>query len=243
MRFIVMHKVDADMEAGSPPNQAIVSSMGQLVQESLKSGIFKNGAGLHRTEKRVRLDFKGGKAKVTKGPFSGGNQLVASVFMVRTTDIEAAGEQAARIAALLGDVEIEIGPVVEPWDLGFMPKPADITSERFLLLVKSDAASERGERDAHKRAALKELERKMTDEGVLLSTEHLLPSSRGARLPAGKRGKQAWVDGPFAESKELVAGFSILDLPTRADAFAWADRYAAILDKNEVDVRELEEPS
>jgi hypothetical protein len=243
MRFIVMHKVDADMEAGTPPDQNIISSMGQLVQESLKSGVFKNGAGLHRSARRVRLEYRSEDRTVTRGPFSGGNQLVASVFMVRTTNVDAAIEQAGRIAAVLGDVEIEIGPVVEPWDLGLIPKPADLSSERFLLLVKGGPASERGERDARQRALLKELEQKMTEEGVLLSTEHLLPSSRGARLPANKRGKQAWVDGPFTESKELVAGFSILELPSKADALAWADRYAAILVKNEVDVRELEQPS
>jgi hypothetical protein len=48
------------------------------------------------------------------------------------------------------------------------------------------------------------------------------------------------VDGPFAESKELNAGFSVLDLPSRAEAIAWAERYAAVLGDNEVDVRELE---
>lgn len=45
--------------------------------------------------------------------------------------------------------------------------------------------------------------------------------------------------GPFAESKELIAGFSVLSEPMRADAIAWAERYAAILGDNEADVREL----
>jgi len=44
----------------------------------------------------------------------------------------------------------------------------------------------------------------------------------------------------FTESKE-IAGFSILELPTLADAIAWADRYATILSDAEVDVRELVE--
>ena len=57
--------------------------------------------------------------------------------------------------------------------------------------------------------------------------------------PAGPKGKRSWVDGPFAESKELVAGYSILEVPSKRDALAWADRYAAILDGNEVDVRSV----
>jgi len=68
-----------------------------------------------------------------------------------------------------------------------------------------------------------------------------LPSAKGSRLPLGRPGKQTWVDGPFAESKELIAGFSILELPTKDDALEWAERYAAILGRNEVDVRLMHE--
>ena len=50
------------------------------------------------------------------------------------------------------------------------------------------------------------------------------------------------MDGPFAESKELIAGFSLLELPSKAEVIAWADRYAAILGDNEVDIREVHAP-
>lgn len=242
MRFIVMHKVDPVMEAGGPPDKTIVEEMGQLVQESIKAGKFKNGAGLHPSAKRVRLVFRAGKRTLTKGPYQGNNELVSLVLMIQTPSLDTAVEQASRVAAVLGDVEIEVGPVVEAWDLGFVPKPAELKRERFLLLVKGDAETERGATDAKRRAALSELEQKMAEEGTLLSRERLAPSSRGARLAVGQKGRQAWVDGPFAESKELVAGFSILELPSREDALSWANRYAAILQRNEVDVRELESP-
>ncbi|HXK17748.1 MAG TPA: YciI family protein, partial [Polyangiaceae bacterium] len=55
------------------------------------------------------------------------------------------------------------------------------------------------------------------------------------------KGKRSWVDGPFAESKELIAGFSLLSLPSLREAIAWADRYAAILVDSEVDIREVNE--
>lgn len=241
MRFIVMHKVDAEMEAGAPPDQGIIQSMGKLVQGSIKEGIFKNGAGLHRSAQRVRLEYQGGKKTVTRGPYAGKNELVSSVLMIRTPSMDAAQDQAGRVASVLGDVEIEIGPVVEPWDLGMIPKPERIESSRFLLVVKGNEKTERGEVDARVKAGLAELERRMRDEGVLLCTEHLAPSSRAARLRPQK-GK-AWTDGPFAESKELIAGFSILELPSKEAALAWADRYAAILTKNEIDVREIESHS
>ncbi|HUQ50746.1 MAG TPA: YciI family protein, partial [Gammaproteobacteria bacterium] len=50
-------------------------------------------------------------------------------------------------------------------------------------------------------------------------------------------GKQTVVDGPFAESKELVGGFAIVDLESRAEAIEWAQRYAAVLGEVELDIR------
>src|SRR5689334_1246095 len=118
MRFMVMHKVDPKMEAGTPPDQEIVQGMGKLVRESLESGVFLNGAGLHRSAQRARLTFRDGKRTVVKGPLRGDNELVASMFLVRAASLEGAMAEADRLAGVLGDGEIEVGPVVEPWDLG-----------------------------------------------------------------------------------------------------------------------------
>jgi hypothetical protein len=238
---MVMHKVDASMERGDPPSRRIVEEMGKLVQESLASGVFKDGAGLHRSAKRVRVSFRAGERLVTRGPYAGENELCASFAMIRAASIEDAVELAARFAQILGDVDVEIGPVVEPWDLGFVQKPENQHLGRYLLLMKSTPAAERGEPlPPQVERALRDLEERLREERVLLASLRLLPSARGRRLPAGPAGKRTWVDGPFTESKELIAGFSILDLPTRDAAVAWAERYAAILgEENEVDVREL----
>jgi hypothetical protein len=112
------------------------------------------------------------------------------------------------------------------------------------LLQKSDSASERGAAsDAGKAAALNQLKERLKDEDVLLASDSLAPSSRAWRLPSATQGKRTFIDGPFAESKELVAGFSLLSLPSKEAALAWAERYAAVLGDNEVDVREVLEPT
>lgn len=240
MRFMVMHKVDAHMEAGGPPNPQIVQSMGALVQQSLKEGTFTTGAGLHRSARRARLEPAGGSVRVTHGPYSGKNELLSSFAMIRARSLEEAIERARELSRVLGDAEVEVGPVVEPWDIGVMPKPEGATNTRFLLLCKGDQNTEGGVGlSAERRAALDRLLGALKDEGVLLLADRLAPSAGGARLAKGPEGKRTWTDGPFAESKELIAGFSILELPTRADAIAWADRYAAILTESEVDVRQL----
>jgi hypothetical protein len=237
MRFIVMHKVDPKMEAGAPPAKGIIERMGALIGESLEKKIFLDGDGLHRSARRVRVRSEGGRVTVERGPYQGRNELVASMALIRTGSVEEATEKARRIASALGDAEVEVGPVVEMWDLTGDSKPADVVGERFLLLVKGDAEYERGRGNE---AALRRVAEELAREGVLLDQVRLAPSATGARLPAGGKGKRTWTDGPFTESKELVAGFSILELPSRADAIAWANRYAEVLGPdNEVDVRAL----
>jgi len=241
MRFIVMHKVDATMEAGGPPSQDLIEKMGALVQGSRQSGVFLNGAGLHRSARRARLTCAGGDCSVTRGPYGGQNELVSSLTMISAKSLDAAIEHARQLASSLGDVEIEVGPVVEPWDLGLMPKPPT-APERFLLLCKASADDEAGDNAAKHAAAVKQLAASFAGDGAVVAAETLAPSRRGARLSGSASGQRVWVDGPFAESKELIAGFSLLQLPSKKEALAWADRYAAILGDNEVDVREVNEP-
>jgi hypothetical protein len=164
------------------------------------------------------------------------------MVMISAPSLDAAVGHAQKLASTLGDVEIEIGPVVEPWDLGMMPKPEGKLPERFLLLTKATAEDERGDTGAKHAAAVKELSASFQNDAAVLAADSLAPSAKGSRLPPSGKGKRSWVDGPFAESKELIAGFSLLSLPSKADALAWADRYAAILVDCEVDVREVNEP-
>ena len=232
MRFMVMHKTDAVMEAGGPPQSRIIQEMGQYVQGAIKAGVFKDGAGLHPSSRRVRLRFHAGERTVARGPYAGDHELLAGFAMVKAASIDEAIELASRIARALGDVEIEVGPVVEPWDIGVMTRPAD-PPQRFLLLRKADRATEAG---AAEPPALKTVLDELSREGALISSAALAPSSRGARYRK-TGGARAWTDGPFTESKELVAGFSIVELPSLVEARAWAEAYAAILGDNEVDVR------
>ena len=238
MRYIVMHKVDVKMEAGVPPDHELVKHMGRLVGESLKKGIFIDGAGLHRSARRVRLRCKDGRCDVERGPYQGENELVASMALIRIDSIDAAVEQAQQFGVVLGDAEIEIGPLVEPWDLTGSPKPADVKGEQFLLLFKGDPDDEHGREIAPERAAVARLDDELTSKGILLKRHRIAPSSTGKRL-AGPEGNRMWTDGPFTESKEMIAGFSILEVPSLADAISWADRYAAILVDNEIDVRRM----
>lgn len=235
MRFMVMHKVDAVMEAGERPSETIIHEMGRLIGRSIKAGIFLDGAGLHRSAARARVTFAGGAPVVERGPYAGGNELLAGFAMISTTTgIDRAIELGIELGRAAGNREIEVGPVVEGWDLHGGTRPSN-APYRYLLFVKADAALEAG-------AALPDAVRTVLDQwkrdGVLVSEARLSPSKRAARFKVTS-GKRHWIDGPFAESKELVAGFSILEVPSLDDARRFTEEYAAILGDNEVDIREV----
>ena len=241
MRFMVMHKLDAKLEAGGPPDQEIIQRMGELIGESFKSGVCLDGAGLHRSARRARVTTRGGTSTTAHGPYPGENELVASVAMIKAKSLDEATEHATRFSKAAGDVDVEIGPVVEAWDLGLMPKPKNTEFERYLLLLKGNAKTESGASpSAEERAATAALTDELTKASALLKTVVLAPSSKGKRLPSGAKDKRHWIDGPFAESKELISGYAVIELPTIDDAIAWTERYVAILGDLEVDVRELE---
>jgi hypothetical protein len=241
MLFMVMHKLTPEIESGAPPDRPLIDAMGKLIGETIEQGKFHNAAGLHRTAQRVRLRCKGGQCAVTRGPLQGEHELLAGFAQIKVKSMDEAIAWTQRIAeADGGEVEFDIGPVVERWDLGLVPKPNVELPLNALIVRKADAAFERGERPASAtspkvQAVLDE----MRKEGVLLATETLKPSARGARLRTAQ-GKHTWIDGPFAESKEMISGFTILKADSLAEAKAWTDRYADILGDIEVDVREVE---
>ena len=242
MIFMVMHKLTPEIEQGMPPDRALIDAMGQLVGEAIAQGKFLNGAGLKKTSERVRLRCKDGQCEITRGPLEGKNELLAGFAQLHVKSMDEAIEWTRRIAAAEGgEVEFDIGPVVERWDLGLVPKPTNVDLPLNALAVrKADAASERGDRpSAQASARMQALLGEMKQAGVLTAVEGLKPSSRGARLRA-KGGKNTWTDGPFAESKEMISGFTILKVDSLAEAKTWTDRYADILGDIEVDVCEVE---
>ena len=240
MRFMIMHKMTEEMEQGLPPDPAVMEAIGGLIQEGMKDNVFVSGEGLKPSSERVHIAYKSGKRTITKGPFSDARELVAGFGLLRVRSQEEAIAWCDKFAAVLGDVELFMGPVVEPWDLGMMPKPANAPL-RFLSMHELDErAAQSAPPDAKRMAAMGALIDEMTSAGVLQATGALAGTQRGARVRF-QSGKHTVIDGPFAESKELVAGYAILELPSKAEAIVWATRFGEIVQVNEVEIRELSE--
>jgi hypothetical protein len=111
---------------------------------------------------------------------------------------------------------------------------------RYMVIVKASEASERGELPTTEQLAeMGAFNEELVRAGVMLAGEGLTASSQGARVRFGKDGKTTVVDGPFAETKELVAGFWILQVSSREEVLEWV-RKAPFRD-TELEVRRVAE--
>ena len=240
MRYIIIHKTNPHWESGAVPSKELIARVGALIGEMAKSRVFVAGEGLRASSEGVRLRFSGGARTITKGPFPGENELPAGFTILRTGSLDEAVEWATRQAATLGDVEMDIRPINEPWDVGICEAPSDLTKRRWMVLRKATAATESGESpSASQRAAMSRLVDESTRSGVHVASESLRPSARGRRYKNSAEGRRV-IDGPFTETKELIAGYCIVNAESLEEACRWAEKYIDVVETDEVDVRELE---
>ncbi|GAB3383329.1 YciI family protein [Lysobacter fragariae] len=95
---------------------------------------------------------------------------------------------------------------------------------RVLVIVKASAASEAGAMPTEQLLTeMGKFNEELVKAGVLLAAEGLQPSSRGKRI-AFSGGRRAVIDGPFSETKELIAGFWLWQVHSMEEAIEWAKR-------------------
>ena len=95
---------------------------------------------------------------------------------------------------------------------------------RFMMIVKADKRTEAGEMPSEEDlTTMGKYNQQLIDAGVLVDAAGLQSSSRGARVGL-KNGKVVVIDGPFAETKELIAGYWIINVKSRAEAIEWAKK-------------------
>jgi hypothetical protein len=118
---------------------------------------------------------------------------------------------------------------------------------RFMIQVRATAVSERGDAPGPEYAKLFEemgaFHEEMARAGVLLDGAGLRPSRNGWRQRYDADGRRETVDGPFAETKELIAGYTLIQVRSVEEARAWASRFPNPFPGQvcEVEVRQLYE--
>jgi hypothetical protein len=235
---MVMHKMTEEMEKGLSPDPAIIEGVGKLIQEGMKEKAFVSGEGLKPSSERLHIVYENGERTITDGPFTEAKELVGGFALLRVRSKEEAISWCDRFAAATGDVELFLGPVVEPWDLGMMPKPKNPPLRYLSLRKTNESSQDEGPPNPELMAKVDAVIDQMTKAGVLQATGGLASTKQGARIRF-QGSKRTVIDGPFTESKELIAGYAILDLPSRAAAIEWAMRFGDVVKVNEVEVRQI----
>jgi hypothetical protein len=116
------------------------------------------------------------------------------------------------------------------------------TTMRFMIMVKGNKDTEAGVMPEEAlMAAMADFHEELAKAGVLLDASGLQPTSKGARIKYSA-GKRAWVDGPFTEAKEIIAGYTLIQVKSREEAMEWAKRFPAPHGKGgegEIEIRQL----
>ena len=114
---------------------------------------------------------------------------------------------------------------------------------RFMVMVRADKSTEAGVMPSEKLLTdMMKFNEELAKAGILLAAEGLQPSSKGARVRFSGA-KRTVIDGPFAEAKELIAGFWLWQVKSKEDAIEWVKRCPNPLEgESEIEIRQVFEP-
>jgi len=115
---------------------------------------------------------------------------------------------------------------------------------RFMIMVKATKDTEAGVMPEEKLfTAMADYHEELAKAGVLLDASGLQPTSKGARIKFSG-GKRTFIDGPFTEAKELIAGYTLIQVKSREEGLEWAKRFPAPHGEGadgEIEIRQLYE--
>lgn len=254
MKYMIIRRADAFTEDvnGPQPSAELLEAMGTYHEKMHEDGILRAAEGLHPSIKGARLKISKGKTEVIDGPFAESKELIAGFSMVELPSKQDTIDLVKRWPPLDGDVTLEIREVgcvggcpgieaeAAAAEAARSAPALAPNARRYMVLLRSNSFSETDAiPDAKTMEALMAFNQVGVREGRIQAGEGLRASALGTRV-AFKGGKMSVIDGPFAEVKELIAGFWLIRANSLQDAVEWAKRvpYPTAIDGEvEVEVR------
>jgi hypothetical protein len=247
MKFLIFRRADPGTETGALPDPRVMEAVGAQHEALAREGRLHAGVGLRPSAEGVRVHFAEGKPVVVDGPFAETKELVAGFSLIEADSLDAAVDWAKQWPAFDADGQLvlEIRSLGCAGGLPGFGDPANASPDggrRFAVLLKSDRGTEDGlDPGTAIISAMAQANRRGVEGGYLLAGEGLQSSAQGKRVKFSD-GKPTVIDGPFAEIKELVAGFWVLQVKTMDEVLAWVATYPFPQGKDaQVEIRPLYE--
>lgn len=245
MRFMLLVKATKEIEAGGLLDEKTLSEHVRFTEELVKAGAWLGAERLQPSSNGTRVHYANGKFRVIDGPFAETKELVAGYCMINVKSREEAIAWARRIPFKEGEVEVRplfeledfpVDPAEQPdgWRekeeqmRAAPPPPRRPGTTRYMGLLKADSDTEADVLPDEKvLAAMGAFIEEGMKAGIFIAGEGLQPSSKSARVRYSGS-KRTVIDGPFAETKELVAGYAILQFASKAEAVEWTKRFVQV---------------
>ncbi len=272
MRFMLLIQSNAHGEAGALPDEKLLAAIGEYNQKLRAAGAWLAGEGLHPSAQAARVRLVDDKMSVIDGPFAEAKQMLGGFWLIQVKSREEAIEWAKDVPGDDGQIELRL--LFELSDLPTDPSetaggwrdqeqrvrdaagatvaaPASAPAARlpgttrYMVMLRSSRLTESDALPTPQvLEAMGALMGEVSQSGALLGGEGLKPTKSGARVKRAGN-KRTVVDGPFAEAKELIAGYSILQTKTKAEAIEFAKRWLRIhvdglrAEEGEIEIRPL----
>jgi hypothetical protein len=219
MRYMLIHTADPDVAAewDEKENWASFSSW---VQETVRSGVNLQGGRLRPTADATTIKIRDGELVITDGPYAETKEQVAGYDVLECASLDEAVRWAGRHPhSWLGSVEVRALPDSAP-DAP-LPEPGE-GKVRYMMLVCTDPAV--GPREFARIEPVDPWVDEMNGRGIRLYGSELEPPG-SARTVRVRDSRAIVTDGPFAETKEQIAGFDVLECADLDEAIEVASRH------------------
>jgi hypothetical protein len=199
----------------SAPSAEGIAAMGKFAQELARQKKLRRGFPLAGAEEAATVRVRDGQAVVKDGPFAESKEQVAGIWIIDAADRADALEIASRVP------HTSYAPTELHALAGRYGGPDPEKGKPFILIFRMEPGLVP---TPDKMDEMIQFGTKLQNDGIQFETAPLTGKIAPARLET-KAGKLFVTDGPFAETKEGVGGYSLIRVPSRADAIDLAKRY------------------